>query len=325
MLVLFIFIIFLIWCFRQLTGKMSDSLACLVGKTAIITGGNSGIGYATALLLASRGCRIIIADKANADKSKENLMKITGNSNIFTKYLDLSSLSSVRSFCEDIQKHEKKIDILINNAGIGSAPEHCTKDGLNLTMQINFFGSFLLTHLLIDSLKAAESARVTFTGSALAYINNVSKANLNETSQKKDIYSLIQLYGNSKFCNILAAQEFGKRLKNHKIAVNSTDPGLVRTGLFQQSWLPKYLFWVYAVENSFRLIFSHIPMVGAQTNFHLASSLDMKGKTGGHYFICRPWFKPKILKNEKYCSEIWEESEKLVGLKDEEKLSAPIS
>lgn len=108
-----------------------------------------GLGYRTALGLAGRGCRIIIADKDNSEKSKELIIKTTGNKNILTKYLNLSSFESIRTFAADINKTEERLDILINNAGCGVFTTSRTKDGCNTGMQVNHFGSFLLTHLLV--------------------------------------------------------------------------------------------------------------------------------------------------------------------------------
>lgn len=108
-----------------------------------------GLGYATSFLLASRGCRVIIADRDNGDRTVEDIKKTTGNNQIIYKYLDLSSLKLTREFANDLKKSEEKIDILINNAGIGVGHKLMTEDGLNTVMQVNYFGPFLLTHLLL--------------------------------------------------------------------------------------------------------------------------------------------------------------------------------
>lgn len=165
MLVIIISVLILCYIFARLSLGINRSATCLNGKTAVITGANSGIsfyksfqkkskqilglGYQTALNLASRGCRIIMADIADMEDSKMNIIKYTNNSNVITKKLDLSSLQSVRDFAADIVKTEERLDILINNAGIGAATVNRTKDGLHPLMQINYFGHFLLTHLLV--------------------------------------------------------------------------------------------------------------------------------------------------------------------------------
>lgn len=111
-----------------------------------------GIGYQIALSLASRGCKVIIADKDDGSRSKHKIMEETNNKNVFVKKMDLASLNSVRKFAEYIKETQPKIDILINNAGIGSTALKFTEDGLQRTMQINYLGHFLLTYLLLGKL-----------------------------------------------------------------------------------------------------------------------------------------------------------------------------
>lgn len=94
---------------------------------------------------------MIIADKDNAEETVLKIIKETDNPNIIYKYLDLGSFNSVRKFANDIIKNEKKLDILINNAGISFGHDKMSEDGINLLMQVNYFGPFLLTHLLIGT------------------------------------------------------------------------------------------------------------------------------------------------------------------------------
>lgn len=110
-----------------------------------------GLGFQTALVLASRGARVILADKLDGSKAKRKIIEKTHNTNIVTKYLDLASLSSVRKFAQEINASEERLDILINNAGVGTVGNKYTDDGLHPTMQINHLGPFLLTHLLVGN------------------------------------------------------------------------------------------------------------------------------------------------------------------------------
>ncbi|KAG5890523.1 hypothetical protein JTB14_022756 [Gonioctena quinquepunctata] len=110
-LFLFLFIV------SRLTSGWCYSKECLLGKTALITGANSGIGYEAALTLASRGCKVIIADVVDATAAKNKIIRETNNPNVVTKHLDLGSLDSVRRLAEEIITTEKKLDLLINNAG----------------------------------------------------------------------------------------------------------------------------------------------------------------------------------------------------------------
>lgn len=119
-------------------------------KNAEILFHPAGIGYQTALNLASRGCKVIIADKAEGEEVKGRIIEETNNPNVIFKKFDLASFDSVRKFAAEILETEERLDVLINNAGV-SCGKNTTEDGLNEGLQINFFGHFLLTHLLIGS------------------------------------------------------------------------------------------------------------------------------------------------------------------------------
>lgn len=116
-----------------------------------------GIGFETALALAGRGARIVIADKNDATESIRKIAEETSNKNITYKHLDLSSLTSVRKFAKEINEEEPRLDILINNAGASGLGDQITEDGLQIGMQVNHFGPFLLTHLLIGNIKSRLS------------------------------------------------------------------------------------------------------------------------------------------------------------------------
>ncbi|KAJ8982366.1 hypothetical protein NQ317_013117 [Molorchus minor] len=128
--------------FTLLTYSWCKSNVCLLGKTALVTGGCSvirGIGYETVLALVSRGCRVIVADIIDDPELKERIFKETNSNNIEYKYVDLGSFKSVRELAKDLLKTEEKLDILINNAGVGYQQVVVTDDDLDLTMQINYF------------------------------------------------------------------------------------------------------------------------------------------------------------------------------------------
>lgn len=108
-----------------------------------------GLGYQTSLNLASRGCKIIIADKLNSDKSINEIKEKTHNSQIFYKHIDLADFNSIRKFAKDIKETEEKLDVLINNAGVGTEYDNVCDNNVPMIMQVNHLGSFLLTYLLI--------------------------------------------------------------------------------------------------------------------------------------------------------------------------------
>ena len=180
----------------------------------MITGGNTGIGKETARILAWRKARVIIGCR-NITKGLQaaaDIIENTGNRNIKVKKLDLSSYQSVRDFAEEIDEEEEKVDILINNAGY-LGPYVSTVDGLDNTIQVNYLSHFLLTHLLLNKLKACSPSRIINVSSGLHA--KVSRIDVDKVlSQKKEGYqSYFNAYNNSKLCMVVFTVEFSKRLK----------------------------------------------------------------------------------------------------------------
>ncbi|KAF2890331.1 hypothetical protein ILUMI_15842, partial [Ignelater luminosus] len=146
-----IVILILFKIFQKLSTGWDRSPTCLYGKTTIVTGANTGIGFHTALDFAKRGAKVILAcrNKDKAEKARHTIIEQTGNSNVIVGIVDLASLASVRAFARQIKETEDRLDILVNNAGGFGIANVTTDDGLNLSMQINYFGPTLLTLLLI--------------------------------------------------------------------------------------------------------------------------------------------------------------------------------
>ncbi|XP_044755284.1 retinol dehydrogenase 11-like [Coccinella septempunctata] len=320
--VLPILALILLKIFQKLTLGKCRSFVCLSGKTAIVTGGASGIGFETALQLASRGCRVIIADKFSSMRAAKKITRITNNPNVLHKYLDLSSLRSVREFAKDINETEERLDILINNARAVNVGNEHTEDGLHETMQINHFGPFLLTHLLVDLLKKSAPSRIIFVSSAFAYFSNLSIENLNYPKDHPlSLFRTGLIYGNSKLCNVISANGFAKRLEDYGVTCNSLHPGWVNTKIERN---PEEYGGLDGIEqvifSPLSYIYAKTPREGAQTTLHLAMSESLENVTGKHFWDCITFPLPPGARNEKFCQDIWKESEIFVQLQDSEKL-----
>lgn len=196
-------------------------LSCaMLGKTVVITGGNTGIGKETARILAWRKARVIIGCRniTKGLKAAAEIIENTGNRNIEVKKLDLSSFKSVRKFAEEINEEEDRVDVLINNAGY-FGPFLSTVDELDNTIQVNYLSHFLLSHLLLDKLKACSPSRIINVSSRQHY--DVSQFDVKKVlSQKKEGYGFFKSYNNSKFCQVLSTVEMSKRLKGKLIIRN---------------------------------------------------------------------------------------------------------
>lgn len=296
---------------------------CLVGKTAVVTGGSKGIGYEISLGLAARGCKVIIGCRTTSNRIIEEMQKITNNPNITIKHLDLLSIDSVRNFAKDLNSNEKCIDILINNAGISKAHAAKTPDGLNPLMQANYFGHFLLTHLLIDLIKKSPGGRIIFVSSVFAYFNNLTVENLNSfyNSATSTWLTDLNLYGNSKACQIIAAVMLSEKLKLTNISVNAVHPGFVYTALFDDVFRnpnvnKMFLFCFYSI--TYQL--SKTTQQGAQPILKLAISKYYRN-FHGCFIWDLDWLPlPHRTRDRELCKQIWHLSEELVGLSQHEKI-----
>ena len=151
-------------------GSFTDKKTRLNGKTAIITGANTGIGKETALDFAKRGARVILAcrDQKRASAAAEDIIKKSGNANVIVSLVDLASFDSIKQFAKRINQTEASIHILVNNAAMMGCPKWKTKDGFEMQFGVNHLGHFLLTTLLLDKLKQSQPSRIVNV-SALAY------------------------------------------------------------------------------------------------------------------------------------------------------------
>lgn len=203
-----------------------------VGRIAIITGANSGIGFETAFELAGKEMIIIMAcrDLQAAEIAKNSILKAFPRATIHVKHLDLSSLKSVRYFAADFLANFDRLDLLINNAGIMMSPYKKTEDGFENQLATNFLGHFALTGLLLSKLTQTPNSRV-ITLSSLSY----KWAELDfEDFQFETKYDKKKAYGQSKRACLVFAYELDRRLKkssNQNTISLAAHPGLSKTNL----------------------------------------------------------------------------------------------
>lgn len=195
-----------------------------VGKVIIVTGASSGIGRETAMEMAERGGRVILAcrNKDKAITTRDTIVAKTGNVNVHVMHLDLKSLNSVRSFAQEFLQHNDRLDLLINNASIIGETEHLSDDGLEMHMAVNHYGSFLLTSLLLDILKKSVPSRIVTVSSA-AYGRAVFRKEYFETQRAYG--NTFEVYAQSKLANILFTKELSSYLRDTGVTANCVNPG----------------------------------------------------------------------------------------------------
>ncbi|XP_071783329.1 dehydrogenase/reductase SDR family member 13-like [Centroberyx gerrardi] len=286
--------------------------AVMAGKTVIVTGGNSGIGKATARHLARRGARVILAcrsqDKAEAAISE--IKQVTGSTDVVFMQLDLSSLKSVRSFAENFLKTESRLDLLINNAGL--VADGRTEDGFGVEFGVNHLGHFLLTHLLLQRLQDGGGGRVV-TLSSMAHrwgrIDFEALAANRDLGTGRYSWQFFQAYCSSKLCNVLFTQELAKRLAGSAVTCYSVHPGIVRTELSRHVSLWQKVF----IEPVARLLFLD-PEAGAQTTLHCALQEGIEPLSGRYFSCCAEQEVGAAAKDAAVARKLWDVSERLCGL-----------
>jgi NAD(P)-dependent dehydrogenase (short-subunit alcohol dehydrogenase family) len=200
------------------------------GRTAVITGANTGIGFEAARVLAERGALVVLAcrDPGRADDALRRV-KLAAKAEVATVQLNLASLASVRAAAEELRGTYQRIDILINNAGVMMTPHEHTEDGFELQFGTNHLGHFALTGLLLDRMRDVPGSRVVTVSSNGHRMGRMDFGNL----QWQHGYNRISAYGRSKLANLLFAYELQRRLEAAGAATQSlaAHPGTSRTEL----------------------------------------------------------------------------------------------
>lgn len=283
------------------------------GKTVIITGANSGIGKALAGELLKLQARVIMAcrDRGRAEEAARELRSAAGpeqeQGELVIKLLDLASLRSVRSFCEEINQEEPKIDVLINNAGLYQCPYTKTEDGFEMQLGVNHLGHFLLTHLLLDLLKSSAPSRIVVVSSKLYKYGGVNFDDLN--SEKK--YDKAFCYSQSKLANLLFTLELSKRLEGSGVTVNALTPGIVRTNLGRHVPIPLLAKPLFSLAS---MAFFKSPLEGAQTPLYLACSPEVEGVSGKCFANCKEEELLEKATDPRAARRLWDVSCEMVGI-----------
>src|SRR6202035_1642696 len=181
------------------------------GRTAVITGANTGLGYETAAALAAKGADVVLAVR-NLDKGTEAARRIeqgTPGAQVTVQELDLTSLDSVRAAADELRSNHESIDLLINNAGVMFTPKSTTKDGFELQFGTNHLGHFAFTGLLLDRLLPLAGSRVVTVSS----IGHRIRADIHfDDLQWEHSYNRVAAYGQAKLANLLFTYELQRRL-----------------------------------------------------------------------------------------------------------------
>lgn len=258
----------------------------LSGRIYIVTGANSGSGFATTKQLAEQGALVVGACR-RVQAGKEafaDLGEIRGSVEILE--LDLASLKSVRVFAEAFLAKYDQLDGLVNNAGVMHTPEGRTEDGFETQFGINYIGHFLLTELLLDTLKASAPARIVNVSSvAHAGMQGIyGEIVFDDLNFDKRGYHAGEAYANSKLAMVLHALDLARRLEGTGVSAFSVHPGWIRSNLVAGSRGAAGRFMQNVLMRPFaRLLGTMSWFEGAQTSLHCLLDDDTPNHSGEFY------------------------------------------
>ena len=281
----------------------------LQGKVCVITGGTDGIGKAAAHGLALQGATLLVhgRDQAKGARAIAELKASSGNPSIEFLQADFASLADVRRLAAEIAQRAPRVDVLVNNAGGVFAKRTLSQDGYELTFAVNHLAPFLLTHLLLDTLKSGAPTRIVTTSSEAHRRANIA---LDDLQSARKRYSPMSVYGSSKLANILFTRVLAKRLAGTAITATCLHPGFVKTSFGRGLDVSPLLGTLFALISRF----ARTPEKGAETVLYLSSSPEVQGASGGYYFDCRLKTPSAAALDDAAADRLWQLSERLVSV-----------
>jgi NAD(P)-dependent dehydrogenase (short-subunit alcohol dehydrogenase family) len=243
-------------------------------KTSLITGANSGIGYATAEELARQGHHVIMVcrDEQRGKAAQQAIIQQTGSSKVDLLLADLSSFKEIAQLAQQVNERYDTLDVLINNAGGLFNSYETSKDSFELTFAVNYLAPFLLTRLLLHKLKASEAGRIINVASIMQAKQFEPK---NAAHPSQTAYRSMKAYGTAKTAVLMMTYHLAKELSGSGVTVNALHPGVIYT--------PQSAKTAPAFARPLMKLFMQSPKQGARTSIYLATS-DEVGKITGEFF-----------------------------------------
>lgn len=279
-------------------------------KICVITGATSGIGWEVAHQMAKKGyvLKVIGRSEQKGEDLKQSLLKQDAAVDFEYFVADLSSIKDVKAVAEKINASVDHIDALINNAGGVFSDFELTEDGVEKTMANNHLSYFVLTHALLDKLKAAEEGRILLVAS-----RSHLRASMDfESFTTKKNYNIMRAYAQSKLANVLFGYQLTRYLADTNISTFIIHPGVVKTpiGAKSKSWLHRTVWSLFA-----RFMYNTTPEASAKNYVYLATEREAKAHNG-FYFSAGLIEKSSALSyDQKLQEKLWDWSELKAGVK----------
>lgn len=291
------------------------------GKTVLITGANSGLGYETALALAGKRARVLLAcrDQGKGAAALAQIRAAHPDAQVELVRLDLASLADIRRCAQEVAAQHPRLDVLMNNAGVMALPQRATADGFEMQIGTNHLGHFALTGLLLAPLLAAPAARVVTLSSGAHRIGRMAFDDLHSRQR----YRPWGAYGQSKLANLLFAYELQRRFAaaGAKAISVAAHPGYAATNLqvvgprMEGSSFKERIMAIGA-------LFAQSAAMGALPQLYAAAAPDVQG--GAYYGpdgIGELWGHPRVVQSNTASQDraaaqrLWELSEQLTGVR----------
>jgi NAD(P)-dependent dehydrogenase (short-subunit alcohol dehydrogenase family) len=276
------------------------------GKVCLVTGATSGIGLVASEELARQGAHVVLVgrDPGRCAAAVARIQAQTGSKEVETLLADLSVQEQVRQLARAFLKRHGRLDVLINNAGGIWIKRQLTADGLEMTFAVNHLAYFLLTRLLLDTLRASAPARIINVSSGAHHGADMAFDDL--MGEKR--YSAWRAYQKSKLANLLFTYELARRLQGSGVTVNALHPGWVATGFGKGNG------WRGGVLQTIAGLFALSPEKGARTIVYLATSPEVANVSGQYFYQERARHSSAQSNDEATARRLWEVSEQLTGL-----------
>ncbi len=289
---------------RRSTAEQVTEGIDLNGKTVLITGVNSGLGFESMRVLAKRGAHVIGAART-LEKATEACGKIEGKTTPIA--CELSDLDDVARCADEINAMNTPIDILMCNAGIMALSELQTKNGIEMQFLTNHLGHFVLVNKLLERVKQAKAGRVVMLSSMGHQQCPKGGIDFDNLSGDKG-YDPWKFYGQSKLANLLMAVELTKRLQGDQATANAVHPGVIRTNLSRSTGG----FFATLISVVARL-FERTIAQGAATQCYVAVHENLEGVSGEYFADCNRAKPSNYGRDPKLAERLWRESEILTA------------
>jgi NAD(P)-dependent dehydrogenase (short-subunit alcohol dehydrogenase family) len=279
----------------------------VTGRVCLVTGATSGIGRETAIGLAERGAKVIVAGRDHA-RGRETVAEIaqrTGRRDAEHVVADLSSQAEVRRLAAELRAKHERLHVLVNNAGVITPKRATTVDGIETQLAVNHLAPFLLTHLLLDVLKASAPARIVNVSSQ---VERLGVVDFDDLGRERRPYERLDAYNQSKLANVLFTTELARRLTGTNVTANCLHPGVIGTNLlvaYEGRSAPLRFLTRRGRPG---------PKEGAATSLFVATSPTLEGVSGKYFRESAESRPSPRAQDAAVAARLWEVSEKLTGL-----------